>query len=143
MVRPSGWCEQAEVTIRPFTHARDRWAPQLARLSFRASGRVLSATACAICGTHVRRGDAIGLVAGRVTHAECALVHWLGAAAEQPDVDSGLAAWMSRERAADPDVRAGEFAPQTLGEARSRFPPTLRSKFTKEGAKPVPPDPAE
>jgi hypothetical protein len=32
---------------------------------------------CAICGTLVGTDDALGLVAGKPVHAECALVYWL------------------------------------------------------------------
>ena len=33
---------------------------------------------CEVCGTGVYPDDALGAVDGRVTHAECALVRWLG-----------------------------------------------------------------
>jgi hypothetical protein len=50
---------------------------------------------CAVCGLRVRRDDPLGLLDGRLVHAECAIVHWLIG----PRAQSGP----SPSRAPDPD----------------------------------------
>lgn len=43
---------------------------------------------CAICDLHVLADDAIGLVDGEVTHAECAAVHMLRAGGGASELDA-------------------------------------------------------
>jgi hypothetical protein len=53
---------------------------------------------CAICGTRVRRDDALGLVDTEIAHAECALVHWLessGATIDELDHDESAGQHLS------------------------------------------------
>ena len=48
---------------------------------------------CPVCGHPVLAGDAVGLVESRISHAECALVRWLGPAEAHLDVEiEGVAA---------------------------------------------------
>lgn len=74
------------MTISPVTFPRARRPRRMHVRSERATARGLRRTqyvACIICGTAVRPDDAIGLVAGSITHAECALLKWIGPS--QPD----------------------------------------------------------
>jgi len=40
--------------------------------------RVARLRRCPVCHASVGRDDAVGLFGGRVAHAECALLRWLG-----------------------------------------------------------------
>jgi hypothetical protein len=59
----------------PLAKAGGRW--RLAR-RWRLPRRRARLASCPVCHGGVAPDDALGLIGGRVAHAECALVSWLG-----------------------------------------------------------------